>query len=323
MINREVVFGLGELGLYVHEPVLLEPVLTGLALKPDGFYVDGTYGRGGHSRSLLSRLGPEGRLLVIDQDPEAIANANQLAQQDGRLIVRQGSFQNIDQWVSELGARPDGVLLDLGVSSPQLDDAERGFSFLRDGPLDMRMDITQGITAAQWLAEVDEKTLADVLWRYGEEKLSRRIARAIVEKRKHTPLVTTKALADLISQCYPQRPHPKHPATRSFQAIRIHINEELGVLSAVLQALSACLAVDGRLAVISFHSLEDRIVKQFIRDFGRQALPEGLPVPGDGIPALFKSVGKKIKAQGQELADNPRSRSAVLRVAIKTRELEN
>jgi len=308
--------------LYVHEPVLLEPALAGLALKPDGFYVDGTYGRGGHSESLLSRLGTEGRLLVIDQDPAAIAHAQQLAAREPRLIVRQGSFKNIDQWVSELGARPDGVLLDLGVSSPQLDDAERGFSFLRDGPLDMRMDTMRGQTAAQWLAETDEKTLADVLWRYGEEKLSRRIARAVVKARERAPIVTTKALADLVSQCYPQRPHPKHPATRTFQAIRIHINEELAVLSDALIAVARSLAVSGRVSIISFHSLEDRIVKQFLRDYGREDLPEGLPLPGSGVPPLFKVEGKKIKAQSEELTRNPRARSAVLRVATKTRELE-
>lgn len=308
--------------MYVHEPVLLEPALAGLALKPDGFYVDGTYGRGGHSRGLLARLGTRGRLLVIDQDPTAIADAQQLAAQDARVICRQGSFKNIDQWVSELGTRPDGVLLDLGVSSPQLDDAERGFSFLRDGPLDMRMDTTQGQTAAQWLAQVDERSLAEVLWRYGEEKLSRRIARAIVKQRAQSPIETTKALADLISQCYPQRPHPKHPATRAFQAIRIHINEELSVLSSTLEAVSRCLAVNGHVSIISFHSLEDRIVKQFLRDFGRQALPDGLPVTGVGVPPVFKPVGKMIKATDEEVARNPRARSAVLRVAIKTRDLE-
>lgn len=306
----------------MHEPVLLEPALAGLALKPDGFYVDGTYGRGGHSRCLLSRLGTRGRLLVIDQDPAAIADAETLAAQDDRVIVRQGSFKNIDQWVSELGARPDGVLLDLGVSSPQLDDAERGFSFLRDGPLDMRMDTTQGQTAAEWIAQVDERSLADVLWRYGEEKLSRRIARAVVKQRERSPIQTTKALADLISQCYPQRPHPKHPATRAFQAIRIFINQELKVLEETLEALAHCVTVGGHVSIISFHSLEDRIVKQFLRDFGREDLPEGLPVPGSGVPALFKSVGKKIKASDEELSRNPRSRSAVLRVATKTRDLE-
>jgi 16S rRNA (cytosine1402-N4)-methyltransferase len=261
-------------------------------------------------------------LLVIDQDPAAIAHAQQLAAREPRLIVRQGSFKNIDQWVSELGARPDGVLLDLGVSSPQLDDAERGFSFLRDGPLDMRMDTMRGQTAAQWLAETDEKTLADVLWRYGEEKLSRRIARAVVKARERAPIVTTKALADLVSQCYPQRPHPKHPATRTFQAIRIHINEELAVLSDALIAVARSLAVSGRVSIISFHSLEDRIVKQFLRDYGREDLPEGLPLPGSGVPPLFKVEGKKIKAQSEELTRNPRARSAVLRVATKTRELE-
>ena len=167
----------GSFGLFVHEPVLVEAVIAGLAIKPDGFYVDGTYGRGGHSHHLLQRLGAKGRLLCIDQDPQAIVHANALAQSDGRCIVRQGSFHYIDRWVSELGVRPDGVLLDLGVSSPQLDDAERGFSFLRDGPLDMRMDTTRGQTAAEWIASVDERTLADVLWRYGEEKRSRRIAR--------------------------------------------------------------------------------------------------------------------------------------------------
>jgi len=311
--------------LYAHEPVLLEPAIEGLALRLDGFYVDGTYGRGGHSRELLSRLGEKGRLLVIDQDPEAIADAKLLAQSDSRCLVRQGSFENIGRWVSELGARPDGVLLDLGVSSPQLDDPKRGFSFLRDGPLDMRMDVTRGLTALDWLSQVDEKDLSDVLWRYGEEKLSRRIARLIVNRREQGSLPrTTHELAELVAQCYPSRNQVKHPATRTFQAIRIHINGELSALENTLLAVANALVVGGRLSVISFHSLEDRIVKQFMRDFGRREIPEGLPVTGSGEPSIFKIPGaKKIQATASEKQRNPRARSAVLRVGEKTREIED
>ncbi|MEJ2755155.1 MAG: 16S rRNA (cytosine(1402)-N(4))-methyltransferase RsmH, partial [Gammaproteobacteria bacterium] len=249
-----------------------------------------------------------------------IVQAHALAERDKRCIVRQGSFHYIDQWVSELGVRPDGVLLDLGVSSPQLDDAERGFSFLRDGPLDMRMDTTRGQTAAEWLASVDERILADVLWRYGEEKRSRRIARVLVAAREREPIKTTAQLAQLVAGCYPQRPHAKHPATRSFQAIRIQINQELSVLEQALVATASCLQVGGNTAVISFHSLEDRIVKRFFRDFGRESLPEGVPLTGVGTPPVFALQGKKTKATDEEVARNPRARSAVLRVARKTRE---
>ncbi|MGE4366396.1 16S rRNA (cytosine(1402)-N(4))-methyltransferase RsmH [Thermomonas sp.] len=299
-----------------HLPVLLAEVMDGLAVKGDGRYLDGTFGRGGHARGVLQRLGPQGRLLVMDKDPEAIAEAMRLAQADARLRWRRGSFAALADW-EETAAGLDGVLLDLGVSSPQLDVAARGFSFGKDGPLDMRMDPEAGESAAEWLARASAQEIADVLWSYGEERQSRRIARAIVARRGEQPIVRTAQLAALIAQVLPRGDSKTHPATRSFQAIRIHINRELADLEAGLAAALARLKPGGRLAVISFHSLEDRIVKQFMARHAK-APPANrrMPVAVAFTPTL-RLVGGAQKAGAAELAANPRARSAVLRVAEK------
>ena len=299
-----------------HLPVLFAEVMEGLAVKADGIYLDGTFGRGGHARGVLAKLGPEGRLLVMDKDPEAIAVATQLAAADARVALHRGSFAELAQW-SRADAGLDGVLFDLGVSSPQLDVAERGFSFGKDGPLDMRMDPDAGESAAQWLSRASEKEIADVLWTYGEERQSRRIARAIVARRGEAPLLRTAQLAELIAQACPRGDSKIHPATRSFQAIRIYINRELVDLEAGLDAALERLKPGGRLAVISFHSLEDRIVKQFMAKHAK-APPANrrLPVEVAFTPTL-KLIGSAQKADEAELAANPRARSAVLRVAEK------
>jgi 16S rRNA (cytosine1402-N4)-methyltransferase len=291
-------------------------VIDGLRVRVDGRYLDGTFGRGGHARGVLDRLGPAGRLLAMDKDPVAIACAAELAGRDARVAVRQGSFAGLAEW-EETAAGLDGVLFDLGVSSPQLDDAERGFSFRADGPLDMRMDNAAGESAAQWLARAAEKEIADVLWTYGEERLSRKIARAIVARRAETPILRTAQLAELIASVVGRGDGKIHPATRSFQAIRIFINRELDDLSAGLEAAHARLKPGGRLAVISFHSLEDRIVKQFIA--ARAKAPAGnrrLPAQAGFRPSL-RDIGGAQRAGESEVAANPRARSAVLRVAEK------
>ena len=302
----------------LHRPVLLDPVLDALKIKSDGLYIDGTFGRGGHTAALLDRLGVQGQLLAFDKDPDALECAADRFRGESRLIMRHGSFGNLGTVVSELGwqGKVDGILLDLGVSSPQLDDAERGFSFLNEGPLDMRMNPQEGISAGEWLAGASERDIADVLWRYGEERCSRRIARTIVATRGDSPITTTSGLARLIAAAVPGRDFKKHPATRSFQAIRIFINHELEDLQSVLPQVVEALAPGGRLAVISFHSLEDRIVKRFIRDQYRgPQLPPDLPVmPAEYMPRL-KPVGKQIRADRIEVQINPRARSAVLRVA--------
>jgi 16S rRNA (cytosine1402-N4)-methyltransferase len=291
--------------------------MDALRVRADGIYLDGTYGRGGHARGVLERLGPAGRLLVMDKDPVAIANAQALAAQDARVAVRHGSFADLAQWDATAGGL-DGVLFDLGVSSPQLDEAERGFSFRFDGPLDMRMDNQSGESAAQWLARADEREIADVLWTYGEEKASRRIARVIVEARDETPIERTAQLAELIASRIGRGAGKIHPATRSFQAIRIFINRELADLERGLDAAQARLKPGGRLAVISFHSLEDRIVKQFIARHAK-APPANRRMPQlqAFVPVLADVGGGAIRADEAELAANPRSRSAVLRVAEK------
>ncbi len=304
-----------------HLPVMFGQVMEGLRVVGDGTYLDGTFGRGGHARGVLERLGPGGRLLLMDKDPEAVAFAGREFGADPRVAIRRGSFAALAQW-EETAAGLDGVLFDLGVSSPQLDVAERGFSFGKDGPLDMRMDPDSGESAAQWLARADEAEIADVLWTYGEERMSRRIARAIVARRAQAPLQRTGELAELIASVVP-RPRrapgkPEiHPATRSFQAIRIHVNRELADLEDGLDAAHGRLRPGGRLAVISFHSLEDRIVKRFI---ARHAKPppadRRLPDTGGFVPTL-RAIGGAIKAQADETAANPRARSAVLRVAEK------
>ena len=299
-----------------HLPVLFAEVMDGLAVKGDGTYLDGTFGRGGHAHGVLQRLGPQGRLLVMDKDPDAIAVAMQMADADARLSWRRGSFAALADWPATATGL-DGVLLDLGVSSPQLDVAARGFSFGKDGPLDMRMDPESGESAAEWLARASEKEIADVLWLYGEERQSRRIARAIVAARAQAPLLRTAQLAELIAQACPRGASKTHPATRSFQAIRIHINRELADLEAGLDAALARLKVGGRLAVISFHSLEDRIVKQFMVKHAK-APPANRRMPVDvAFTPVLRLVGGAQKASEAELVANPRARSAVLRVAEK------
>lgn len=303
-----------------HLPVLLNEAVAALAVKADGIYIDGTFGRGGHARAILAQLSDQGRLLGLDKDPAAIAQGQKLAQADKRFSIEQCSFADLSSQVYDRlwQGKVDGILLDIGVSSPQLDEAERGFSFQKDGPLDMRMNPDAGISAAQWLAIADMDEIATVLKTLGEERFGKRIARAIVETREHTPITTTKQLANLIDKASPFREKHKHPATRSFQAIRIFINNELGDLELALQQAIDVLAVGGRLAVISFHSLEDRIVKRFFRDQARgDDLPANFPVTADQLNPKIRLVGKAIKAGDAELAQNPRARSAVLRIAEK------
>ena len=296
-----------------HVPVMLAEVLEGLRVRAEGSWLDGTFGRGGHAREVLKRLGPDGRLLLMDRDPQAIAAAQAEFAGDARVAIRHGSFAGMAQW-PEAAAGLDGVLLDLGVSSPQLDDPRRGFSFQHDGPLDMRMDPTQGTSAAEWLADADEKEIADVLWQYGEERMSRRIARAIVQRRREHPLATTRELAELVSRTIGQRERHKHPATRTFQALRIHVNDELGALRDGLAGAAACLKPGGRLVAISFHSLEDRAVKQFVRGEAAPVVRRGLPQP-EAAPSPLLAVGKALFASEAETSANPRARSAVLRIA--------
>jgi len=298
-----------------HVPVMLTQVLDGLRVKPEGTWLDGTFGRGGHAREVLARLGPRGRLLLMDRDPEAIASAQREFAADPRVAIRHANFSELAEW-PETRAGLDGVLLDLGVSSPQLDDPARGFSFMAEGPLDMRMDPTRGTSAAEWLAGADEREIAAVLWRWGEERMSRRIARAIVERNRERPLATTRELADLVATALGYRERHKHPATRTFQALRIHVNDELGELERGLEAARERLKAGGRLAVISFHSLEDRIVKQFIRGEIARPVRRGLPPP-PVEPSLLEAVGRAQFADEAEVAANPRARSAVLRVAEK------
>jgi 16S rRNA (cytosine1402-N4)-methyltransferase len=303
---------------YIHQPVLLNEVLEALAIRKDGVYVDGTFGRGGHAAAILAQLGPEGRLLAMDKDPEAVQSARMQFGNDARFEIEQGAFTMLTQLLAQrqLQGRVNGLLLDLGVSSPQLDDPARGFSFYTDGPLDMRMDPDTGISAAQWLQRASEREIREVLRALGEERFAGRIARAIVNARSETPLQTTRQLAELIAAAVPSREKNKHPATRSFLAIRIFINHELDDVRDVLEQVPDALAPGGRLAVISFHSLEDRIVKRFIRDEyrGEQAPPE-FPLAGMDYRPRIRPVGKAIRASEAEIDSNPRARSAVLRVA--------
>jgi len=304
-----------------HVPVLLGPVLEGLRIRASGCYVDGTFGRGGHSRAILQRLNANGRLIAIDRDPQAIDSAPPVLQSDPRFELIRGECAQIQELIGDrkLTGEVDGLLLDLGVSSPQLDEAGRGFSFLRDGPLDMRMDPDAGRSAAEWLATVDEKELKRVLKKFGEERQAGRIARAIVAARVEMPIERTGQLADIIASAAPAHGLKKHPATKTFQAIRIFINDELAQLKSALEQSVNVLRSEGRLCVISFHSLEDRIVKRFIRDASRE--PEqyrGMPhVPEEFRPKL-KPIGKLIEATADEIAANVRARSARLRVAERT-----
>ncbi len=301
-----------------HVPVLLGPVLEGLNIQPAGWYVDGTFGRGGHSSALLKLLDNEGRLLAIDRDPQAIAQVDEALQQDPRFELIHGEFGELKNYAIErkfLG-KVDGLLLDLGVSSPQLDEAARGFSFQSDGPLDMRMDPTRGSSAAAWLEQVDEKDLKKVLSQLGEERFAGRIARAIVATRVQTPISSTRQLADIVKAVVPSGGQRKNPATKTFQAIRIFVNKELEQLEIALEASLDLLRPGGRLCVISFHSLEDRRVKRFIRDAAQEpAQFRGLPnIPEEFHPRL-KPIGKVVSASEQEIAANVRARSARLRVA--------
>ncbi|SEA81186.1 16S rRNA (cytosine(1402)-N(4))-methyltransferase RsmH [Alkalimonas amylolytica] len=308
-----------------HTSVLLQEAIDGLAIQPAGIYLDGTFGRGGHSRHILARLSAEGRLYAIDRDPAAIEAAAPLLA-DPRFHISRSPFAALDliSQQQHIHGIVDGILLDLGVSSPQLDDAERGFSFMRDGPLDMRMDPDAGLSAAEWLASADVEDISFVLKAYGEEKFGWKIANAIVAARAEAPLTRTRQLAELIAGVVPKSPkEKKHPATRSFQGIRIYINSELEQVKQALDAALTVLKPGGRLVVISFHSLEDRLVKQFMRQHSKAApIPRGLPLTDAQLKQHLplKLVGKAIMASEQELAANPRARSAVLRIAEKNAE---
>lgn len=303
-----------------HQPVLLKEVIQGLAIIPNGIYIDGTFGRGGHTRAVLERLGPDGRLFAVDKDWDAIAYAQAHLGQDARFCIEQGSFRQLELLAKQWGiaGRVSGILLDLGVSSPQLDTADRGFSFMQAGPLDMRMDSQQVLTAERFINEESEQTLADVFFEYGEERFAKRIARAIVAARMITPIRDTAVLADIVKAANPKWEKHKHPATRVFQAIRIYVNQELTDLAACLDQCLDILAIGGRLAVISFHSLEDRIVKQFMQ---RQAqgvsLPKDIPMNVTSVQPRLKRIGKAIKPEDVELQSNVRSRSAILRIGEK------
>ncbi|AVR80074.1 16S rRNA (cytosine(1402)-N(4))-methyltransferase [Neisseria mucosa] len=306
---------------YQHITVLLNEAVDALAVREDGIYVDGTFGRGGHSRLILSRLGSQGRLIVFDKDPQAIEAAQKLAEQDGRVTVVHDGFSSFQTTLDKLGIEEiDGALFDLGISSPQIDDGARGFSFRFDAPLDMRMDPTRGMSAAEWIATASEQDLHEVIKNYGEERFSRQIARAIVTQRTESPIDTTRKLAQLVAQNVRTRERGQDPATRTFQAVRIFINRELEEVEAVLPQVMSRLKQGGRLAVIAFHSLEDRIVKQFVKKYSQHPpLPRWAAVKEADLPLPpLKAVGKAIKPGVEETASNPRARSAVLRVAERT-----
>ena len=301
-----------------HVPVMLEEAIRALNIRPDGIYIDGTFGRGGHSRRILDELGEDGRLLAFDKDEEAVLVGRELFGSDRRFSIVHGSFAELSAAMAERGLaqRVDGLLLDLGVSSPQIDDPMRGFSFLSDGPLDMRMNRARGRSAAEWLADAEADDIAAVLRDYGEERFASRIAHAIVARRQVTPIEGTRDLAELVAQACPVRERHKHPATRTFQAIRIFINRELEDLQTCLRDSLEVLARGARLVVISFHSLEDRIVKRFMRDAAQgPKLPKGLPVRHTETHGQLRIIGKSWRASEEEVRANPRARSAVLRVA--------
>lgn len=307
-----------------HITVLLDEAVEALSVRADGCYLDGTFGRGGHSRLILKSLGPDGRLLGFDKDPQAIATGQALAAEDGRFVIVQRSFAELGSEVAERGlaGKVSGVLFDLGVSSPQLDDPQRGFSFLNDGPLDMRMDPDRGISAAEFIATAPEEEIARVFKEYGEERFAKRMARAVVLRREQQPFTRTADLAEVLKVANPAWEKGKNPATRAFQGLRIHVNNELGDLEVGLQAALDALEVGGRLAVISFHSLEDRIVKLFMRKLAKgeaDNLPRNLPVQHTPFEPKIKLIGKAHFASDAELKANPRSRSAVMRVAEKLR----
>ena len=299
---------------------MLDEALEALHIDSDGIYVDGTFGRGGHTEAILRQLGSQGRVLSIDKDPEAVRAAQQHFASDARFAIERGSFARLKEFVvqRDWAGQVRGVLLDLGVSSPQLEDPQRGFSFQNDGPLDMRMDPDSGVSVAQWLARAQERDIADVIKAFGEERFARRIARQIVESRAVTPILTTLQLTEIITSAVPRREPGKHPATRSFQALRIFINHELDDLSAALVQALDVLAAGGRLVVISFHSLEDRIVKQFFRDQSiGDNFPRGVPVTADQMRPRLRLIGKASYPSEAEININPRARSAVMRIAEK------
>jgi len=300
----------------VHATVLLSEAVDALQVKPDGIYVDGTFGRGGHSRLILEKLGEHGKLIALDKDPMAITAGQAI--RDARFQMVHSGFEHLGEVLRKLGVeKMDGVLLDLGVSSPQLDDEQRGFSFRFDAPLDMRMDTSRGQTAAEWLAAVDESELAEVIREYGEERFARQIARAIVAARQERAILTTHQLVEVVARCVRTREPGKNPATRTFQAIRIHLNRELEELESVLPQCVGHLKAGGRMAIISFHSLEDRIVKRFMRDMAQgDKLPKSVPIRAADVPqGQLRLIGKATRASMAEVAANPRARSAVLRVA--------
>ncbi|MEP7702495.1 16S rRNA (cytosine(1402)-N(4))-methyltransferase RsmH [Paraglaciecola sp. 25GB23A] len=306
---------------FIHNAVLLQESIDALAINPDGIYLDGTFGRGGHSQQILNALSAKGRLIALDRDPQAIAAAERFAD-DPRFSIHHVTFSQLTEVAEQLQlvGKIDGILLDLGVSSPQLDDAERGFSFMRTGPLDMRMDTSKGLSAAQWLAKADEQDITQVIKELGEEKFGKRIAHGIVNARALAPIETTTQLAAIIDEAVPVKDKFKHPATRSFQAIRMYINSELDEIRNALKAALTTLSPGGRLAVISFHSLEDRIVKRFVREQSKGLnVPHGMPIFQSEIDAAkaLKAIGKAIMPSPSELKQNVRSRSAVLRVAEK------
>lgn len=302
----------------MHTPVLLEEVLVALSLRSGGTYLDATFGRGGHTAAILARIGAQGRVVAMDRDPEAIAAGRTAFALDRRLTLVGSPFSQLAQTVAALGMSGgfDGVLLDLGVSSPQLDNPERGFSFTQDGPLDMRMDTSSGITAAQWLAKVSERDLVRVIRQFGEERFAKRIARAIVAAREVQPLTRTSQLAAIVTGAVPVREPGKHPATRTFQAIRIQVNQELDEIQKALQSVLQVLAAGARLCVISFHSLEDGIVKRFIQQHSQDdPVYAGLPVIPEHARAKLTRIGRAIHPTSEEVERNPRARSAILRVA--------
>ncbi|PHN65148.1 ribosomal RNA small subunit methyltransferase H [Pseudomonas viridiflava] len=309
---------------FTHITVLLEEAVEALALRADGCYMDGTFGRGGHSRLILSHLGPDGRLLGFDKDPQAIATGQTLAAEDGRFVIVQRSFAELGSEAQERGlaGKVSGILLDLGVSSPQLDDPERGFSFMNDGPLDMRMDPTRGISAAEFIATAPAEEIARVFKEYGEERFARRMANAVVQRREVQPFERTADLAEVLKVANPAWEKGKNPATRAFQGLRIHVNNELGDLEAGLEAALDALEIGGRLVVISFHSLEDRIVKLFMRKLAKgeaDNMPRNLPIQYKAFEPKIRIHGKAQFASDTETKANPRSRSAVMRVAEKLR----
>src|SRR5688572_6941055 len=299
----------------MHRPVLLEESLAALNIRPDGLYVDGTFGRGGHSRAMLERLGPRGRLIALDRDPDAEREARRIS--DPRFSFFRASFSQLSNALA--GQRASGMLFDLGVSSPQLDDAARGFSFRADGPLDMRMDPDSGASAADWLATAEQEQITEVIRDYGEERFAKQIAAAIVAARRGEPILRTRQLAEIVATAVRTREPGQDPATRTFQAVRIHVNRELEEVSLMLPAATAALAEGGRLAVISFHSLEDRIVKRFMQAQAKPEVPRRLPLRASEMPlSVLKIVGKPRKASAEETRANPRARSATLRVAERT-----